>query len=69
MSYKLGKSRLVNYNEVNAAQMKVLFSIKIGKIINDYDALINVCESTFSRLTKTTRSWSEIGKETKLANI
>ena len=69
MSYKLGKSRLVNYNEVNAAQMKVLFSIKISKIINDYDALINVDESTFSRLTKTTRSWSEIGKETKLANI
>ena len=42
MSNKLGKSRLVNYNEVNAAQMKVLFSIKISKIINDYDALINV---------------------------
>ena len=69
MSYKLGKSRLVKYNEVKAAQMKVLFSIKISKIINDYDALISVDELTFSRLTKTTRRWSEIGKETKLANI
>ena len=69
MSYKLGKSRLVNYNEVKAALMKVLFSIKISKIINDYEALINVDDSTFSRLTKTIRSWSEIGKETKLANI
>ena len=63
MSYKLGKSRLVNYNEVKAVLMKVLFSIKISNIINDYDALINVDESTFSRLTKTTRSWSEIEKK------
>ena len=32
--------------------MKILFNIKISKIINDYDALINVDESTFQDIKK-----------------
>ena len=69
MSYKLGKSRLTNYNEINASLMKTLFSIKISKVMNDYDALINIDKTSFSRLTMATRSWSQKGKETKLNNI
>ena len=57
LSFKLGKSRSVKYKETSIILMKSLFSIKISKILNNYDALINIDETTFSRSTKQTRSW------------
>ena len=69
LSFKLGKSRPVNYNESTTLMMKILFSIKASRILHSYDALINIDETIFSRSTKTTRSWSLKGKEANLMNL
>ena len=69
MSYKLGKSRPVYHNETNTFLMKCIFSIKLSKTMNNFDALINIDETMFSRLTKTSRSWSQKGREMNLMNI
>ena len=37
--------------------------------MNAFDAMVNIDESIFSRLTMAARSWSQKGKETKLSNI
>ena len=62
MSFKLGKFRPVGFEEDKVSLMKGLFSIKISRMINKHDALININESMFSRTTKTNYSWSERGK-------
>ena len=49
MSYKQGKSRPVNQNEATTQLMKIIFSIKASKIINNFGVLINIDESIFSR--------------------
>ena len=36
--------------------------------MNNFDALINKDETMFSRLTKTSRSWSQKGREMNLMN-
>ena len=69
MSFKLGKYRPFGYDEDKASMMKGLFSIKVSRIIKNYDILINIDESMFSRTTKANYSWSEKGKESKLMNI
>ena len=69
MSYKLGKSRPVNYCESKASLMKGLFSLKISRIMNRFDVLINIDEAMFSRSTKASYSWSKKGKESTLMNI
>ena len=63
MSYKIGKSRPVDYDEVKLSLMKGLFSIKLSKAINNYELLINIDETMFSRTTKTLHSWSLKGEE------
>ena len=37
--------------------------------MNSFDALINIDEASFSRLTKATRCWSTKGKEAIIENI
>ena len=37
--------------------------------MNNFDALINIDETMFSRLTKTSRSWSQKGSVMNLMNI
>ena len=37
--------------------------------MNSFDALINIDEASFSRLTKTNRCWSTKGNETIIENI
>ena len=69
LSFKLGKSRPVKYKETSIILMKSLFSIKISKILNNYETLINIDETIFSRSTKQTRSWSFKSEETNLMNI
>ena len=69
LSLKLGKSRPFKYKETSIILMKSLFSIKTSKILNNYDALINIDETILSRSTKQTRSWSSKGEETNLMNI
>ena len=58
MSYKIGKSRPIDYDEVKLSLMKGLFSIKLSKAINNYELLIKIDETMFSRTTKTLHSWS-----------
>ena len=69
LSIKLGKSRPVNYNENRTALMKRLFSIKISKTIENFDVLINIDQSMFSRSTKTSYSWLAKGEDSNLMNI
>ena len=69
LSYKLWKSRPVWYDEEKSSLMKGLFSAKIWKMINDYDLLINIDETMFTRTTMASRSWSVKGKENNLMNI
>ena len=37
--------------------------------MNNFDALIKIDETMFSKLTKTCRSWSQKGREINLMNI
>ena len=49
--------------------MKCLFAAKIIPNLSKYDMLINIDESSFSRLTKLTHSWLKKGQPWKLMNI
>ena len=69
MSYKLGKSRSIDYNEAKLSLMKGLFRIKVSKVINNFDILINIDETIFLKTTKFSHSWLLKGKEIKLKNI
>ena len=69
MSYRLGKSLPVDYNEERLSLMKGLFSIKLSKVINNYDISINIDEAMFSQTTKFSHSWLLKGKEIRLKNI
>ena len=49
--------------------LKCLFAAKIIPNLSKYDMLINIDESSFSRLTKLTHSWLKKGQPRKLMNI
>ena len=49
--------------------MKDLFNVKVGKLIANYDFLVNIDETMFSRTTKANRSLSNTGIEKNLMNI
>ena len=57
LRFKLNKSISVNYSESRTALMKSLFSFKISKTMDNFDALINIGQSMFSRSTNTSYSW------------
>ena len=69
MSYKLGKLRPVNYCKSNTDLLKALFSLKVCKINDRFELLINIDETMFSRSTKASHSWSTKRKEWTLMNI
>ena len=49
--------------------MKCIFSIKVRKIINNFNALINIDKASFSRLTKINCIWSTKRSENIIENI
>ena len=70
LSYKKGKSLPVGLSLNKQQQLlKCLFSAKIIPNLSKYDMLINIDESSFSRLTKLTHSWFKKGHSQKLMNI
>ena len=69
MRYKKGLARLINFNEEYQIRIKQWFSIKLWKVIGRFELLINIDESSFSRLTKKSLSWIPKGKEQIIKSI
>ena len=69
MRYKKGLARLVDFNEKFQIWIKQWFSIKLWKVIRRFEMLINIDESSFSRLTKRDFSWIPKGKEQIIKSI
>ena len=69
MKYKRGMARLTNFDEKLQAWIKQWFSIRLCKTIENFRILINIDETTFSRLTKKNLSWIPKGKEQIIKNI
>ena len=69
MSYKRGKSRPVGFNKERQELLKCYFSISVIPILYQFEVLIIVDESSFSRSTKTMYSWSIKGEASELAKI
>ena len=69
MSYKRGKSRPVGLQKEKQDLLKCYFAINIIPVLSQYEILINVDESSFSRTTKTMYSWSKRGEASELTNI
>ena len=69
LRYKKGLARLVDFDEESQKLVKLWFSVKIWKVIDKFDALINIDESPFSRLTKNNYSWIQKRKEQIIKNI
>ena len=69
MSYKRGKSRPVGLQKEKQDLLKCYFAISIIPVLSQYEILINVDESSFSRTTKTMYSWSKRGEASELTNI
>ena len=57
MSYKRGKSRPVGFNKERQELLKCYFSINVVLMLSQFEVLINVDESYFSRSSKTMYSW------------
>ena len=69
LKYKRGLSRLVNFDEEKSFIAKQWFAIKLWRMLDRFEVLINVDESSFSRLTKKNYSWIPKGKEQIIKNI
>ena len=69
MKYKKGLSRLVTFDESRSILAKQLFSIKLCRLLDQFSLLINVDESSFSRMTTKNFSWIPKGKEQIIKNI
>ena len=63
MRYKKGLARKVNFEEERQELIKQWFSIKMSKVIDSFNVLINIDESSFTRLTK--KDFSRIPKGKK----
>ena len=68
-SYKKGLPRIMNFDETWQSWAKQLFSIKLWKTIEKFSMLINVDESSFSRLTKKELTWIPKGKDQIVKSI
>ena len=62
MKYKNGLSRMVSFDEEMNGLAKQWFTIRIWKSLDQFNVLINIDESSFSRLTKKNYSWIPKGK-------
>ena len=69
MKYKRGLSRLIDYNEERQLWMKQWFAVKLSMLLKNIELLINIDESSFSRLTKKNYSWIPKGKAQIIKNI
>ena len=69
MAYKKGLARIVNFDEEFQDRIKQWFAIKLWKVLDRFELLINIDESSFSRLTKKDFSWIPKGKEQIIKNI
>ena len=69
LSYKKGKSRPVGMNISKKESLKIYFSIKVARHLSDFEMLINIDESSFSRSTKIDNSWLKRGTDCALMNI
>ena len=69
MRYKKGLARLVDFQEERQKLVKQWFSIKLSKVIENFDVLINIDESSFTRLTKKDFSWIPKGREQIVKSI
>ena len=69
MRYKKGLARKVNFEEERQELIKQWFSIKMSKVIDSFDVLINIDESSFTRLTKKDFSWIPKGKKQIVKSI
>ena len=69
LKYKRGLSRLVNFDEEKSLIAKQWFAIKLWRMLDRFDVLINVDKSSFSLLTKKNYLWIPKGKEQIIKNI
>ena len=69
MKYKGRLSRLIDYNEERQLWMKQWFAVKLSMLLKNFELLINIDESSFSRLTKKNYSWIPKGKAQIIKNI
>ena len=69
MRYKKGLARQVDFQEERQKLVKQWFSIKLSKVIENFDVLINIDESSFTRLTKKDFSWIPKGREQIVKSI
>ena len=69
MKYKRGLSRVIDYNEEWQLWMKQWFAVKLSMLLKNFELLINIDESSFSRLTKKNYSWIPKGKAQIIKNI
>ena len=69
MSYKRGQSRPVWFEKNRQDLLKSYYAINIIQMLSQYEVIINVDESSFSRHTKAIYSWSKKDKATELNNI
>ena len=69
MSYNKGKSCIRGIQKDRMDLLKCLFAIRIIPHLSEFEMLINIDESSFSRTTKLTHSWLKNEKAWKLGNI
>ena len=66
-SFKRWSSRPLVFDNKMAKLKKVLFAIKLLKIINRFTIIINFDEAMLSYLTKTNYSWNKTGRPSNLS--
>ena len=69
MTYKKGKSRPIEFQQDRQDLLKWYFAAKIIPLLSQFDMLINIDETSFSRWTKLEYSWSRKGETRELLNI
>ena len=69
MSYKKENSCISGIQKDRMDLLKCLFTIRIISHLSEFEMLINIDESSFSRTTKQTHSYLKKGKAWKLGNI
>ena len=68
LTYKKVKPRPNNINLCKLEMIRVLFSIKITKLLNDSTLVINMDQSSINRHMKSNRSWGLRGAEIECKN-
>ena len=68
-SFKRWSPRLLKHDRRISKLKKILYTVKICKILHKSAILINVDKSTFSQSTKSNYSWSRRGQPSNLSSI